>query len=150
VVAWIERWHHDIVAVDQLPRPHELEHPPCMVGRGLRTRQPGVRDCCEYHNQDWGFASETAIWLLQVASGEGLTGYEAADRVAELAEADAIPDSDVDAIVCLVSPDDPLMLDDDGYIYGGRHRVQAMIDQGVKRTVLLRLELLHPETGLPA
>ena len=41
------------------------------------------------------------------------------------------------------------MLDDEGGIYGGRRRIQAMIDQGVRRTVLLRLVLLDPGTGLP-
>jgi hypothetical protein len=54
------------------------------------------------------------------------------------------------AIHCLVSTTDPLMLDDKGGIYGGRHRIQAMIDQGVRRTILLRLTLLDPVTGLPA
>jgi len=38
------------------------------------------------------------------------------------------------------------MLDDEGYIYGGRHRIQAMIDQGVKRTILVRFELIDPKT----
>ena len=55
----------------------------------------------------------------------------------------------MEAIDCLVSVDDPLMLDDEGGIYGGRHRIQAMIDQGVKRTILLRLLLNDPETGMP-
>jgi hypothetical protein len=54
------------------------------------------------------------------------------------------------AIHCLVNTTDPLMLDDEGGIYGGRHRIQAMIDQGVRRTILLRLTLLDPVTGLPA
>lgn len=41
------------------------------------------------------------------------------------------------------------MLDGEGGIYGGRHRIQAMIDQGVKRTIPVRLELVDPKTGLP-
>ena len=41
------------------------------------------------------------------------------------------------------------MLDDEGGIYEGRHRIQAMIDQGVKRTILVRVELLDPKTGSP-
>ncbi len=39
------------------------------------------------------------------------------------------------------------MLDDEGGIYDGHHRIQAMIDQGVKRAILLRLALIDPGTG---
>lgn len=159
MVDWIEQWHHDITPVALLPRPHELEHPACMVRRRLRgphrlvrqaVPQLQTRDCCEYHGQDWGSASETAIRLLDIAQGEGLAGEDASDRVTELAEAEGLSIKDVAAIQCLVSTADPLMLDDEGYIYGGRHRIQAMIDQGVQRTILLRLVLLDPVTGLPA
>jgi len=159
MITWIEQWHHDITPVASLPLPHELERPPCMVGRRLRTphriaRQfapsAAPRDCCEYHDQDLAYASETAIRLLAIAQGEGLDGEEASDRVTELAEAEQLSEPDIAAIHCLVSTSDLLMLDDEGFIYGGRHRIQAMIDQGVKRTVLLHLVLIDPATGLRA
>jgi hypothetical protein len=156
VIAWIEQWHHDIVDVSQLPLPEELERPACMVGRRLpgvqrRARQLALRrehlDCCDYHGQDWALASETAIRLLNQTKAEGIEGEPAADRVMELAAAEGISKKDSDAIRCLVDTSDPLMLDDEGNIYGGRHRIQAMIDQGVRRTILLRLVLLDPVTG---
>lgn len=109
-----------------------------------------LRDCCDYHGQDWVLASETAIRLLEQAKAEGIDGEPAGERVVELAEAEGISETDADAVRCLVDTCDPLMLDDEGGIYGGRHRIQAMIDQGVRRTVLLRLVLLDPTTGLPA
>ena len=56
---------------------------------------------------------------------------------------------DADAVRCLVYTSDPLMLDDEGDIYGGRHRIQTMIGQGVHRTLLVRLVLLDPVTGQP-
>ncbi len=158
MVEWIEQWHHDTTPVASLPLPHELKYPPCMVGRRLRTphriaRQlapnAAERNCCEYHGQDWSFASETAIRLLAIAQGERLDGEEASDRVSKLAETERLSESDIAAIHCLVSTADPLMLDDEGYIYGGRHRIQAMIDQGVKRTILVRHVLLDPATRQP-
>ncbi len=158
--AWIEQWHHDITPVARLPLPRELERPPCMIGRRLRTlhrivRQLApravLRECCSYHGQDWGYASETAIRLLGIAQGEGLEGEEASDRVTELARAEQLSKGDIKAIRCLVSTSAPLMLhDDERFIYAdGRHRIQAMIDQGVKRTILLRLVLLDRATGQP-
>ena len=160
VTAWIEQWHHDVVDLARLPRPVEIEHPACMTGRlllpGVRRRvwqlvaRPVLRDCCDYHGQDWAFTSETAIRLLAQANAEGVDGEPAADRVMELAEAEGISETDADALRCLVDTCDPLMLDDEGGIYGGRHRIQAMIDQGVRRTVLLRLVLLDPTTRQPA
>jgi hypothetical protein len=159
VTAWIEQWHHDIVNVSRLPAPEEIEHPVCMTGRllpGVRRRvrqlapRPALRDCCDFHGQDWARASETAIRLLEQAKAEGVTGEAAGEWVQELAKAEGISQTDADAVGCLVDTCDPLMLDDEGGIYGGRHRIQAMIDQGVRRTVLLRLVLLDPATGLPA
>jgi hypothetical protein len=155
---WIECWHHDITPIAKLPLPEELEDP-CMARRRLRTVHRVIRQlsprpapcgCCTYHDQDWSAASENAIRLLQIAQGEGLTGQDAAERVAELATAEGLDRQEIDAIYCLVSTDDPLMLDDEGGIYEGRHRIQAMIDQGVKRTILVRVELLDPKTGAPA
>jgi len=32
----------------------------------------------------------------------------------------------------------------------GQHRVVAQLDQGVKQTIIQRLELLDPDTGQPA
>ncbi|MDT4995487.1 MAG: hypothetical protein QOH97_5379 [Actinoplanes sp.] len=159
MTAWTEQWHHDIVDVARLPLPEELEHPTCMTGHllpGIRRRvrqltpRPTARDCCDYHRQDWALASETAIRLLARAKAEGIDGEPAGERVMELAKAEGISKTDSDAVRCLVDTCDPLMLDDDGDIYAGRHRIQAMIDQGVRRTVLLRLVLLDPTTGLPA
>lgn len=159
MVEWIERWHHDITPVAKLPQPRELEDPPCMLRRRLRTphrviRQlsprPSPAGCCAYHDQDWSKASETAIRLIRVAWSEGLTGDEAAEKVIQLAELEGLSDKDLKAAGCLVQTSDPLMLGDEGHIYGGRHRIQAMIDQGVKRTILVRLELINPKTGLPA
>jgi hypothetical protein len=72
------------------------------------------------------------------------------ERVRELAEAEGTSKTDANAICCLVDTSDPLMLDDDGGIYSGRHRIQAMIDQGVRPTVLPRLVLLDPATGMSA
>jgi hypothetical protein len=77
----------------------------------------------------------------------GIHGVPAGERVLELAEAEGI--SETDAVRCLVDTCDPLMLDHGGGIDCCRHRIQAMIDQGVRRTVLLRLVLLDPTTGLP-
>jgi rifampicin monooxygenase len=95
-------------------------------------------------------ASETAIRLLATAHAEGITGEPAGGRVVELAQAEGLDRADVAAVECLVDTLDPISLDDDGGIYEGRHRIQAMIDQGVHRTVLLRLVLLDPATGKPA
>ncbi|WP_018588741.1 hypothetical protein [Salinispora arenicola] len=159
VTAWIEQWHHDTTRVVDLPLPQELEHPECMAGRRLprlhrRIRQrfprPASRDCCTYHRQDWALASQTAIRLLSQVHAEGVTGEPAGSRVVELATSEGLAPADVAAVECLVDTLDPISLDDDGGIYEGRHRIQAMIDQGVTHTVLLRLVLLDLATGAPA
>ncbi len=159
MTAWIEQWHHDITRVADLPLPQELERPACMAGRRLprihrRIRQrfprPRPQDCCTYHRQDWALASETAIRQLAAAHAEGITGEPAGWRVVELAKSEGLASADVAAVECLVDTLDPISLDDDGGIYEGRHRIQAMIDQGVTRTVLLRLVLLDAATGKPA
>ncbi|MFI6129483.1 hypothetical protein [Micromonospora sp. NPDC051141] len=157
MTAWIEQWHHDITPVVDLPLPRELEHPACMtrhtlpgIQRRIRQRYPraSAQDCCTYHRQDWTLASETAIRLLAAAHAEGLTGEPAGDRVSELVTAEGLGAEDRHAVACLVTTVDPIMLGDDGDINEGRHRIQAMIDQGVTRTVVLRLVLLDPATGL--
>ena len=153
---WILQWHHDIIPVSRLPLPQELQRPPCMTGRRWRrvhrllrqlAPRPEVFGCCDYHDMDWADASETAIRLLGAAHAEGLSGEAAGDRVVELARAEGVTGNELDAVECLVTPVDPIMLDDDGDINEGRHRIQAMIDQGVRRTVLLRLVLIDPATG---
>ena len=62
MTAWIEQWHHDIIDVSRLPVPQGIERPACMTGRllpGVRRRvrqlapRLALRDCCDYHGQDW-------------------------------------------------------------------------------------------------
>ncbi|WP_203922493.1 hypothetical protein [Rugosimonospora africana] len=139
-----------VTAVIVLPRPDLHGEPRCMptgtplrrrLGRQLAPRRHG-RDCCWYHKGDWRAASAVAIRALsQIAPGP-------------LEHFDASPDGQVSAPQAIIRAQtfdswtrtaaesllrDPIQIDRDvnGSIYvNGRHRSQAMLDAGVRRTLV--------------
>jgi hypothetical protein len=100
------------------------------------------RDCCYYHRVDWHQVSATAIRVTRQARREGLAGQALSGRAAELAEAQDLPPQEKEALGKLlveytaIRPT-RLLRRRPGY-NNGRHRITAMFDSGVRRTIVLR------------
>ena len=156
----IERWFYDVAAVDALPAPNDLEHPPCMVRSRSRLRRRyrqllprhETRSCCWYHGGDWHRASAAAIRLVRTAEAAGCIDDDIAEHALRQAAAEGISGWQLEAIDSLVSTGTAIMLGDEPdekWYIEGRHRAVAMFDAGVRHTLVARLELLDPATGEP-
>jgi hypothetical protein len=120
------------------------------AGRQL-IPQPGTRDCCYYHSIDWHQVSAAAIRILWQVRAEGLAGEAFTDRLSDLADAGNLPDPERHALWELLSDGAGIQLTGDGRGRGrsyinGRHRVTAMLEAGVRRTVVIHWEM-PGETG---
>jgi hypothetical protein len=154
---WIERWSFSVVPVRSLPRPADLEDPPCMVAfvRGLR-RHMGLTapDCCWYHQVDWHAANATAIRLLRLGQQAGTEGEAFENFVLDVVGAEPLGEAEREAVQSLLMTGEAIQIaeaDDWGgdapRFQNGRHRVTAMRDTRVPETVVARLDLLDPATG---
>jgi hypothetical protein len=100
------------------------------------------RDCCYYHRVDWHQVSAAAIGVTRQARWEGLAGQTLSGRAVELAEAQDLPPQEREALGKLLTgytaiQPTRLLRRRPGY-NNGRHRVTAMFDSGVRRTIVLR------------
>ncbi|PRY53532.1 hypothetical protein [Glycomyces artemisiae] len=161
---YIERWFYDVTPVWRLPYPDpaELEHPPC-IRRGIGPFARSVRRllpkaptlCCWFHDGSWAQVSEAAIGLVEAKAAEGLVGDELVDAVtATVQEIEPPTKWFGEAVMSLIDGGEPINYgsvadwkDGKPFYIGGRHRAMAMMQQGVHRTVTMRLELLDPATG---
>jgi hypothetical protein len=150
---WTERWYYEVRDVAGLPpvRP-KLTGPPCMTGAAwlrrirwtvLRRARPA---CCWYHRVDWHAASETAVRLARQAQAAGIPVEDTAEAVAAGGLSCELAGADLEAVRALLDVDDGILIDDEDpaeppAVNEGRHRITAMRDTGVRRTVTVRLEL---------
>lgn len=149
---------HQVAWTVLLPRPRGMNRG-CMNGTvpGLRclVRQlfprRQARDCCYYHSIGWHQVSAAAVRITRQAHSEGLAGEAFADRTFDLARAEDLPFEEGQALTELLSEGTGIQIGraDDGdrprrYYINGRHRTTAMLDAGVRRTVIIRWEM--PET----
>lgn len=162
---WIEHWVYEVVDVARLPVPNELRDPDCMIGpwvwvrRRLRRRLPWLiprqrpRECCRHHRIDWRQAAEVAVRLVRQAQAAGLSSTEIDKYVMDIVATDEQIDRREElGIMFLVGAGVGIALADPeaGWRYqDGQHRVAAHLDQGVRQTIIQRLELLDPDTGKP-
>jgi hypothetical protein len=115
-----------------------------------------VRGCCYYHSINWYRVSAAAIRILQQARAEGPSGDAFTDRLSDLTDIANLTDLERHALWELLSHDTGIQLTGDGrgrrrsYI-NGRHRVTAMLQAGVRRTVVIHWVMPEEtETGPPA
>lgn len=107
-----------------------------------------VRDCCYYHGIDWHRVSAAAICITRQTRREGQEGEAFTSRLLELARAETLRSEEKRALTELLENGAGIQIDrhDDGrrYYINGRHRVTAMLDAGVRRTVVIgtRWEML--------
>jgi hypothetical protein len=140
-------WH--VVWTAWLPRPEGVDRG-CLTGQVpwrrvlarqvLPRRQP--RDCCYYHRIDWHLVCAAAIRVTRQAGGECLSGEAFADRISELALAGDLPDEEKTALAELLFDGTGVQVSRDGdgrrFYINGRHRTTAMLEAGVRRTVIIR------------
>ncbi|MEU1647250.1 hypothetical protein [Micromonospora zamorensis] len=149
-----------VARVITLPRPDLHGEPPCMpagtswgqrLARQVAPRRQG-RTCCWYHRGDWSAASAIAIQAIARTAATPLRqGYLEADEHLPAVSTfigQAAPDPWTrDAAGSLVL--DPIQpsRDDHGrrFYVNGRHRSQAMLDAGVRRTLVAHWD--WPEPG---
>lgn len=143
-----------VTAVVRLPRPDLHGEPPCMPAgtpwwrrlvRQVVPRRRG-RNCCWYHQGDWRVASATAIraWTRAGAVVVEVPATED-DEIDEqvFVALDLVRDASLDewaqkaAESLIIDPIQPGRADDGGAPYvNGRHRSQAMLDAGVRQTLV--------------
>lgn len=158
---------YDVVNVSDLPVPNEIRGPACMTGPKVWLRRRsrkrigwlaprlGPRDCCWHHQVSWGDTAEVAVRLVRQAHAAGARdGTDIWDYVNGRLEGEGLGHLEQDAIRTLVGPGEGIQLNDDTdpqwRYQDGQHRVAAHLDQGVRETVVQRVEELDLATGLSA
>lgn len=140
---------YQIMWVIRLPRPHPFRQDDCMptgtpwsrrLGRQLIPDHTN-RDCCWYHGGNWQSATRAAIAFLRQAQRAGIPSDDIADHVNTLAEEAALPSWEREAIDSLIEPSIAISLLNSGKGYiNGQHRSQALLDMGVRRTIVTEWE----------
>lgn len=140
-------WH--VVWTVRLPRPEGMDRG-CMSGtlpwwkylprQAVPRRRR--RDCCYYHHVYWHKVCAAAVRITRQAGSSGLSGETGTDRAFELACAEGLPDDETQALAELLIDGTGVQIGcgDDGrrYYINGRHRTTAMLEAGVRRTVIIR------------
>jgi hypothetical protein len=153
---WTEVWYYEVRDVASLPPViPKVTGPRCMTGSAwlrrirwvvLRRTRPG---CCWYHRVDWRAASETAIRLAGQAQAAGIPVEEIAEAIADGGLPCELSGADLEAVRALLGVDSGIIIVDDEpdnpFINEGRHRITAMRDTGVRRTVTVCSELVDAD-----
>ncbi|MES9520809.1 hypothetical protein [Streptomyces capoamus] len=133
-------------AVVRLGRPRPFREPDCMPAgvpwwrRWHRQVLPrrGARSCCWYHGGDWHAVNALALEVLRRARAQDVDGDDMEDFAVAQASAAGAGGWQTQALATLFSLADAIQPDrGTGYI-NGQHRAQAMLEAGVRRTVVLR------------
>ena len=141
---------YEVAWVARLPRPEPFRNPQCMppsapwwrwAARQIIPRRRG-RACCWMHQGSWHRVSRTAIGLVRQAQRAGVAADDIYEHVRAQAEAAGVGGWELDALDALVSYGDGIQVDtyDDGssFYINGQHKARAMLDQGVRRTIVIR------------
>ncbi|MDG9674838.1 hypothetical protein [Micromonospora sp. DH14] len=148
------RMRFEVAAVIGLPRPDLHGEPACMPAgttwsrRLLRQVMPRrrLRNCCWYHSVDWAAASDAAVAALARADSEALERVPSDDPedARMFAAVAALRAQGLDGRVLKAAETlfcDPIQPDVPGAVVpyiNGRHRADAMLDAGVRHTVIGR------------
>lgn len=133
-------------AVVGLARPEPFREPQCMPAgvpwwrRWARQVLPhrAVRTCCWYHGGDWHTVNAMARDVLRRARTQSVEP-EDMEEFAEARAAEAGATRwQTEALASLFSTADAIQPDREWRYVNGQHRAQAMLEAGVRRTVVLR------------
>jgi hypothetical protein len=98
------------------------------------------RDCCYYHRVDWHAVCAAAARIVRQEGRMGLA--DDMDRVLKLSDAAGLPGAETEALGELLLDGTGVQINryDDGtrYYINGRHRTTAMLEAGVRRTVIIK------------
>ncbi|MGW6202057.1 hypothetical protein ACWF9B_00150 [Streptomyces sp. NPDC055089] len=133
-------------AVVRLARPKPFREPACMPTgvpcwrRWVRQALPrrGARDCCWYHGGDWHTVNAMALEFLKQAQRRAVDPYDMEGFAVAHATAAGATNWQTEALATLFSVGDAIQPDKEVRYINGQHRSQAMLDSGVRHTVVLR------------
>jgi hypothetical protein len=135
--AWVIRLPRPGPGADRGCRPAGISTTRLLANQAWPRRGPGPcsdRPRCWYHRGDWHVACRTAIRVASSAAAAGIPQEELPIRAAEDAEK-LLAGWELEAAQSLLL--DPIQPDERRFI-NGRHRTQAMLDAGVRRTLVAR------------
>jgi hypothetical protein len=137
--------------VAALPRTSHRSDDLCMTARGFLSRRllrqlvprRTGRECCWYHQGDWHTVSALAVKLLGTARRSGIEDAQFYAWAVDEAAAHDLTEWQTSALKTLLNPAVSIHVGKGGYT-NGNHRARAMLDAGVRRTVVTDLEALPP------
>ncbi|MFE9637037.1 hypothetical protein [Streptomyces sp. NPDC006463] len=133
-------------AVTRLARPRPFREPQCMpVGvpwwrrwmRQVLPRRAG-RTCCWYHGGDWHSVNAMARQVLRDSRAQSVGAEDVQGFAVAYAASVGATDWETEALASLFSTWDAIQPDSEAGYINGQHRSQAMLEAGVRRTVVLR------------
>ncbi|MGW5782037.1 hypothetical protein [Streptomyces sp. NPDC003863] len=132
-------------AVVRLARPKPFREPECMPAgvpwwrRWVRQVLPrrGARDCCWYHGGDWHTVNAMALEILERSREQSVDPYDLEQLAVDHAAAAGATEWQTEALATLFNVWDAIQPDREVRYINGQHRSQAMLDAGVRRTVVL-------------
>lgn len=132
-----------------LPRPAPFRLPRCMpagaswwrrLSRQVLPQRRGST-CCWMHKGSWQHVSSAAIRFARTAHRQGIRAYDIHPHILSQARIAGMDGWELDALDALTNPADGIQIEDgdgDRSYINGQHKAQAMLDQGVRRTVTVR------------
>ena len=128
----------------------------CMPGEGAWRRRvlrqlvprPVVGCDCWYHEGDWRAVSRLALRLLDEARRAGVADQDFEDWALRHPAAQDLTAWQVDALETLLSPSLGIHVTRNRYT-NGNHRIRAMLDTGVRRTLVVSYRPLPPAAPAP-
>ncbi|MGW7196210.1 hypothetical protein [Streptomyces chryseus] len=133
-------------AVVRLARPQPFREPTCMPAgapwwrRWMRQVLPrrGARSCCWYHGGDWHTVNAMALQVLKRARARSVDPEDMEEFALAHAAAAGATQWQTEALATLFNTADAIQPSSETRYINGQHRAQAMLDAGVRRTVVLR------------
>ncbi|MDT0385962.1 hypothetical protein [Streptomyces dubilierae] len=133
-------------AVARLARPEPFREPACMPAgapwwrrwtRQVLPDRGAARTCCWYHGGDWHEVNAMALELLERARVQSVEPDDMEEFAIAHADAAGASQWQTEALASLFSVSNAIQpASQTGYI-NGQHRAQAMLEAGVRRTVVL-------------
>ncbi|MER6563185.1 hypothetical protein ABT300_36735 [Streptomyces sp. NPDC001027] len=132
-------------AVARLARPEPFREPACMPAgvpwwrRWTRQVLPrrGARTCCWYHGGDWHAVNAMALEVLEQARVQSVEPGDMTELAVAHAASAGATRWQTEALASLFSVSDAIQPASEAGYVNGQHRAQAMLEAGVRRTVVL-------------
>lgn len=142
--------------VAALPRTGHRHDDYCMTAPGVLSRRllrqlvprRTVRECCWHHQGDWHAVSRVAVRLLGAARRAGIDDAQFYEWAMDHPATKDLTEWQSSALNTLLNPGISIHVSKAGYS-NGNHRTRAMLDAGVRRTVVTGYQELPPQQPAP-